>query len=132
MKASGPQLERKKKRIVKIFQEEGLHLEDNMVFSKRTDYLDVIFDLDKGTYEPYTKPNNVIKYIDVRSNHPRNIIKHIPEIVQNRLSNISSSKEIFDRAKPCYQDALRRAGYIEGLEFKPRIEEPREKNEDVR
>ena len=33
-------------------------------------YLDVTFNLNDGTYKPYTKPNNEIKYIHKISHHP--------------------------------------------------------------
>ena len=45
------------------------------------------------------------------SNHPPHIIRKIPEIVENRLNSISSSREIFDNAKPFYETCLRASGY---------------------
>ena len=48
---------------------------------KIVNYLDVTFNFNDqkiGTYQSYQKPNNIIHYIHVESNHPPNIIKQIP------------------------------------------------------
>ena len=37
---------------------------------KMINNLDVTFNLNDGTYKPYIKPNNEIKYIHKNSNHP--------------------------------------------------------------
>ena len=65
------------------------------------------------------KPNNQTKYVNKKSNHPRNIIKAIPSSVNQRLSNISSDIKQFNDTKKPYQDALKDAGYDYALEFKP-------------
>ena len=59
---SGPQSKHVKKIIQKIFKEHGLDIiiQCNM---KIVNYLDVTFNLNDGTYKPFTKPNNEIKYI---------------------------------------------------------------------
>ena len=44
---------------------------------KIVNYLDITFNLNDGTYLPYQKPDNIIQYIHVESNHPPNIIKQI-------------------------------------------------------
>ena len=53
---SGPQSEKVKKNIQKIFKGHGLDIiiKCNM---KVVNYLDVTFSLNDGTYKPYTKPN---------------------------------------------------------------------------
>ena len=53
---SGPQSEKAKKNIQKIFKGHGLDsiIKCNM---KVVTYLDVTFNLNDGTYKPYTKPN---------------------------------------------------------------------------
>ena len=73
---SGPQMEKFKKHLQKVFKNNGLDviIECNM---KVVNYLDVTFNLDDGTYRPYQKPDNIIQYIHVESNHPPNIIKQI-------------------------------------------------------
>ena len=75
---SGPQMEKIKKHLQKVFKNNGLDviIECNM---KLVNYLDVTFNLnDDGTYWPYQKPDNIIQYIHIEFNHPPNIIKQIP------------------------------------------------------
>ena len=50
--------------------------------------LDVTVNLNDGTYKPYRKPNNEIKYIHKNSNHPTSAIPQIPLSVESRLSTI--------------------------------------------
>ena len=90
-----------------------------MPLSKRTDYLDIILDLENESYEPFTKPSQEIQYINKRSNHPRTIINQIPKIIEDRISMLSSSQEIFERNKIQYQDALKKSGYITEIKYKP-------------
>ena len=78
---SGPQLEKIKKQLQKVFKNNGLDviIECNM---KVVNYLDVTFNLDDGTYRPYQKPDNIIQYIHVESNHPPTIIKQNPKTIK--------------------------------------------------
>ena len=43
--------------------------------TKIVNYLDLTFNLNDGTYKPYKKSNNEMKYIHVDSYHPPSIIK---------------------------------------------------------
>ena len=61
----------------------------------RVDFLDVTLDLHSEQFRPYRKPNDVPLYIHKHSNHPRHVIKHLPLSINNRLTRISSSEEIF-------------------------------------
>ena len=65
-KKSGPQSEQVNRNILKIFKDHGLDIiiQCNI---KVVNYLDVTFYLSDGTYKPYTKPNNEIKYIHKNS-----------------------------------------------------------------
>ena len=86
------------------------------------DLLDVTIDLDHDSYEPYSKPNNTILYVHAQSNYPNNILKNTPIGVQSRISELSKTKEIFNKHKQLYQEALDRAGYDFKLEYiKPMI-----------
>ena len=111
---SGPQIERKKKNISKVFQMCGLSI---IVTTNITsvDFLDVTFNLKTGSYQPFRKPNNEPKYIDISSNHPPQVLKHLPKSIEKRLSEISSSKEIFDNSKHLYEKALQESGFKEKL-----------------
>ena len=77
---SGPEIERLQKNIVKTFKDCGLNItiEANL---HTVNYLDVTFDLRKGTYLPYRKPDNSPAYINNCSNHPPTVIK---QLHQNR------------------------------------------------
>ena len=77
--------------------------------------LDVTLNLTDRTHYPYRKPNNETLYIDTNSNHPPTIIKHLPAAIGRRISNISSSKELFNKAKPHYESALKQSGHDEEL-----------------
>jgi len=113
------QVENTKKRVCKIFERNDLRvtIEAN---KKITDHLDITLDLNTGTYKPYMKPGNVPLYVHTKSNHPPNVIKAIPEGINKRLSEISSSEEIFNQAAPAYQTALEKSGYKYKLKYQPR------------
>ena len=83
------------------------------------DYLDLTLDLVSETYKPFNKPNNNPAYVHVESNHPPAIIKQIPISISKRISNNSSSKEIFDNAAPYYNNALEKSGYKEKISYCP-------------
>ena len=102
---SGPQMEKIKKQLQKVFKDNGsdVIIECNM---KVVNYLDVTFNLNDGTYRPYQKPDNLIQYIHVKSNHPPNIIKQIPKTIEKRLSQLFSNEEILIESAPFYEDKL--------------------------
>ena len=83
----------------------------------QTDFLDVMFHVDNGKYWPYKKPNSQLQYIHTQSNHPPNIKKQLPKMIEKRLSGISCNQEEFDRAKPAYAQTLAKSGYKQKLEF---------------
>ena len=83
------------------------------------DFLDITLDLELGTYSPYTKPNDTPLYVHSGSNRPPSILKNIPLAVNDRLSAISSNKEIFNKAVPPYQKSLEDSGFTHKLEYKP-------------
>ena len=119
VKASGPQIDRKRKRLEELFREEGLKItvECNL---KKTDYLDVVLDLEHRSFKPYRKPNDRPIYIHSKSNHPPNILQQLPKMIENRLTSISSSKEVFDSAKQPYENALRESGFHTNLTYNPK------------
>ena len=65
------------------------------------------------------KPNSPLLYVHCQSNHPPSILKNIPESVNNRLSELSSTEEIFKQASKPYQEALNKSGYTYKLKFSP-------------
>ena len=113
---SGPQLERTRKKVVQIFKDIGLKITVELGLTC-TDFLDVTLDLEKNLYSPYRKPNDEPLYIHIQSNHPPSIRKQLPSMIEERLSAISSNEETFNKAKPVYEEALRKSGYSENLNF---------------
>ena len=77
---SGPEADRKHKSITKVFKECGLSITCE-VNKKIVDFLDVHFNLNDQTYEPYRKANNNPVYINKHSNHPPNIINEVPKAI---------------------------------------------------
>ena len=84
-----------------------------------TNYLDVSFNLIKHVHEPYGKPDDDPVYLNVNSDHPKHIIKHIPIIIKQRLSTLSSTADIFNTHKVLYKKALNDSGYL----YKPIYDE---------
>ena len=123
---SGQKMENIKKKLVNVFKESGLKITIQIRLHK-VNFLDVSFNLHEDTYKPFKKPDNEIKYIDINSDHPKSIKRGLPKMVQNRLSGLSKNKEIFDENCKDYEEALKKSGYKDKLEYK----EPKtETNED--
>ena len=105
-----------KKKMCAIFKENKLKItiEANL---KVINFLDIRFNLQRATYEPYAKPNNVPLYVHKDSNHPPSIIKNIPESINTRLVRSSSDKTVFDKSVQEYQKALSTSGYQYPLHY---------------
>ena len=94
----------------------SLELECNL---KTVKYLVIILDLKTGTYKPSRKPNDETLYIQVKSNHPANILTQLPVSVETRLSNLSSNPENFYEAPKHYQNVLNLSGYDCKIQRRP-------------
>ena len=112
------EIENIKKEICRIFKESNLRItiEANL---KCVDFLDISMDLNTGIYQPYMKPNNIPSYVHAKSNHPPSIIKNIPVSINKWLSDISSNEDVFNKAVPIYQEALRKNGHEHKLRYNP-------------
>ena len=104
------EIEKIKQEVSNAFKANGLKITID-ANKKIVDFLDVTFDLASGSYKPYMKPNNKLLYVHRQSNHPPALLKNIPLNINKRLTNISSSKEVFDAAIPPYRKALQESGY---------------------
>ena len=82
-------------------------------------FLDVTFDLYNNLYKPYRKPNNKAICINNQSNHPPNVLKQLPKSITKKISDTSSSKDIFDKSISIYQNALYESGFKEELKYRP-------------
>ena len=113
---SGPQLAKLEKDLHKAFKELGFSITVE-VNIKRTDFLDVIMDLDKGRYGPFSMENDIPLSDHTQSNHPPSVIKALPTMISSRLSSISSTEDEFKAEAPMYQNALKEAGYSDTLMY---------------
>ena len=99
--SSGPVLDKMRNNIIALFKNDGLSItiETNLF---ETDFLDVIFNLTTGKFCPFRKPNNQPLYINAKSNHPPNILRDLPSMINKRLSDLSCNEEEYEKAKPLY------------------------------
>ena len=120
--ASGSDTERAKKGIVKVFKkfDRKITIDTNL---KVTNFLDVTFDLETGSYKPFRKPGDDPLYINASSNHPPNILRNKPAAISKRISDISSNKQVFDDAAPIYRAALTNSGFLNDMEFSEKTSE---------
>ena len=69
-------------------------------------------------------------YIHISSNYPPEIIKHLPDSVEERLTNNSCNKQVFNSAKPEYEKALKGSGYKNvNLKYRARKEHRKKNNQ---
>ena len=118
---SRPNIERKKKEIIKIFQSFGLYVAVTTNVTS-ANYLDVNFDLTANIYKSYRQPNDESIYINKHSKHPTNIVRQIPLSVSSRISNISPNQSRFHSSIPMYKEALTKSGFNDDMIFTPVIE----------
>ena len=93
---------------------------------KVVNYLDALFNLSDGSYRPYRKPNDETHCIHIPSDHPSSITKQLPRSIEKRLSQLSSSKNIFYETTPYYEQRLASCGYNKKLAY----QQQREDNEN--
>ena len=77
---SGPEVERKKKELAKIFKNNELSIIVKTSL-KTVDSLDIYFDLVKEIYQPYKKPDDDPLYFNKKSNHPLSILQQLPKSI---------------------------------------------------
>ena len=96
-----------KKEICRIFNNNGLRI--TIEANKQViNFLDVTFNLNRSSYQPFTKPNTSLQYVHRESNHPPITTKNIPAGINKRLSSLSSDKTSFDQAAPPIPKSARR------------------------
>lgn len=85
-------------------------------------FLDVTMNLEDGSHRPYRKDDSVPVYIHKDSNHPPHIKKGLTHMIGRRISDLSSSEEIFKLAAPLYNQALKNSGFNEDISYSERNE----------
>ena len=76
-----------------------------------TNFLDVTLNLSNNTYRPYRKPNSLLNFININSDHPHHVKKCLPVMTQKRLSTLSSNEKIFNEIKAPYENELKNRGF---------------------
>ena len=84
---------------------------------KTVDFLDITFNLVEENFKPYKKPNSQTLYVNIESNHYNTVLNEIPNSVNQRLTNISSSEIEFEHCKNEYEKALKESGFNKKLKF---------------
>ena len=117
VKVTSQKTDKIRKNKIKVFKNNGFSIDivTNLV---EINSLDVTFNLRNGSYRPYKKPNDELKYINVLSNHPPQILKQLTTAIRDRLSRNSSSEPIFNEWKHQYEDALSKSGFKTELTYK--------------
>ena len=127
-KATPKEIEKTKKEVSNVFKSNGLQITID-ANKKIVHFLDVTFDLKDESYKAYMKPNNKLSYVHRQSNHLPALLKNISLNINKRLTNISSSKEVFNESIAPYQQALKESGYDHKLTYNP---EPTARNKRKR
>ena len=84
---------------------------------KIVNFLDVTLDLSNNSYKSFIKSNQNRSYINVNSNHPKNIIKQISKAVNLRIGKLSANEKIFKESSKRYTDALKNSGFKEDFRY---------------
>ena len=113
----GAASERKQKELIRLFKQDNLSItiETNI---RTVNFLETTFNIMNNTYKPYRKPNDEPLYINKHSNHPPSVLRQLPKSISKRISEISSSQEIFKQSVPIYEKALKDSGFNEKLLYK--------------
>ena len=114
--SNGPLSSSIQKRIIRAFKFLGFRIEISSNI-KIVNFLDVTLDLSNNSNKPFIKTNQNPSYINVNSNHPKNIIKQIPKAVNLRIGKLSANEKIFKESSKRYIDALKNSGFKEDFRY---------------
>ena len=122
-----------KKDITKSFNDLGLciTIQSNL---KTFNFLDITLNLCNGKYYPYRKPNDRLLYINRLSNYLPSILKPLPAAISRHLTDMSHDAEVFKKASPLYNNALRNSKFMNNVEYVEgrKVEEPGQKRSRMR
>ena len=123
--SNGPKTNGLHKKLIQVFKYLGFRV-DAVSNTKTVNFLDVTFNLRDGSFRPYSKDAGDPVYINTASNHPKSIIKQIPNSVNSRINLISSSRRVFNNSKAPYNRALLQSGFPPNrlLSFRDKTETP--------
>ena len=104
------ELENKRKRTIKIMKDIGLSITIDVGMT-RCNFLDITLDLANKCHMPYKRENSSIKYMNRSCNRSMTIKNNLPRMVEERLIRLSTDPNVFNDAKPCYQNALSNSNF---------------------
>ena len=102
---SDPEVQKKKKVVIRIFKCSGLSITVKINLNV-ANFLDIHLEIKDNSYQPYKKPKNKPLYINKNSNHSPTVIKQTLKAISKRIPDISSAKEIYDQNISYYKDDL--------------------------
>ena len=114
--SNGPLSSSIQKMIIRAFKFLGFKIEISSNI-KIVNFLDVTLDLSSNSNKPFIKSNQNPSYINVNSNHPKNIIKQISKAVNLRIGKLSANENIFKESSKKYIDALKNSGFKEDFRY---------------
>ena len=76
----GPELDRKRKKIIEVFKKYGSAITIKTSLLVVT-FLDIQFNLLNGTFKPYRKLNNDPIFVHKNSNHLPQVLKKLPKTI---------------------------------------------------
>ena len=114
--SNGPNTCNIQKKIIRAFKLLGLRIQiaSNL---KIVDFLDVTLNLNNDTFKPFSKNDSAPKYVNIDSNHPRSVLKQIPNAVNQRMNRLSSGKRMFEGSKIIYDEALKNSEFQGRLKY---------------
>merc|ERR1712240_18009 len=104
------------KTLHKIFNKWGfkITIETGLI---QTDFLDIELNLPNKTYIPFRKPYSDILNVNKQSNYPNQVLKQLSITINERLNNLPSNQESFNRIKHNNQSALKSANHKFNLTY---------------
>ena len=113
---SGLVLDRTRKNTIALFKKEGLNITIEVNLAE-TNFLNITFNLVTEKYLPYRKPKNDPLHINTKSNHPATIMRDLPNMINQRLSELSCNEYKWKKAKPLYENGLKKSGYKAEMKY---------------
>ena len=71
-------------------------------------FLGITLDFRNNAYELYRKPGNHPVYINKNLNYRKTILRELLKLISKKLFDLSSNKEIFEKATLIYSEALKK------------------------
>ncbi len=86
-------------------------MNSNSLKLKIVDFLDVTLNLNNGTFRPFSKNDSAPIYVNIASNHPRSVLRQVPDALNQMINRLSLCKSIFEESKSIYDEALKNSGF---------------------